>query len=498
MRQKLLPIFLAEAGRNLKILKRYLLQGEVLIGDPDELEDAFRAAHTMKGTAQLVEAQAIYRIARRLEALLEKHVSAASAPTPVECEAMQLAIDWLYQLLDALRENEPESKTLVEDALQALDLAERYPGSTRLIELMKSVSDQRAPDLSDPFADDADFLPEADPSPESTDPFADDPDFGLELDVVSGTFGSPAADFKEITVEEPEAEIEDPFADDPLVEGAAEAHSVEGVPDLFGEDPDLSPVPLPDKLPENLFDPFAGDPGMLEDDDRELSLWSDEHNQAAKDTTSRDAEEDPAAVAEVEEIQLEAAVEVASPERVVDDPFADDPTLEMAIEDEFLSSTGESLTEDLPQAEPDSPAELPGPDPQELVTSLLLGRDAEQPRRDYVACAFQLCGRDYYLPIEQMLEIAELPQILTLPLAPPLVAGLINLRGQVMPVIDLSVLHPGGSQGSAVRRLVVSEYRGEQAAFLAEGIPYLSEERQGEKIDLAVFLAEHRISGVDK
>jgi ATP-dependent protease HslVU peptidase subunit len=70
MRQKLLPIFISEAEKNLKILKRYLLQGDVLIGDPDDLEVAFRAAHTIKGTSQLVEAHAIHRIARRLEALL--------------------------------------------------------------------------------------------------------------------------------------------------------------------------------------------------------------------------------------------------------------------------------------------------------------------------------------------------------------------------------------------------------------------------------------------
>ncbi len=66
MRQKLLPIFMVEAERNLKLLRRYLLPGDGLLKDPDRLEAAFRAAHTLKGTSRLVEADAIHRIARRL------------------------------------------------------------------------------------------------------------------------------------------------------------------------------------------------------------------------------------------------------------------------------------------------------------------------------------------------------------------------------------------------------------------------------------------------
>jgi chemotaxis signal transduction protein len=132
-----------------------------------------------------------------------------------------------------------------------------------------------------------------------------------------------------------------------------------------------------------------------------------------------------------------------------------------------------------------------------FIESLLLPKTEGQPRRDYVCCAFELGGRSYFLPIRYMVEISEAPPLLQLPLAPAVVKGLINLRGQVIPVIDLSVLQQESSESDQCQRLVVAEFKGEKLAFLAEGMPYLSEAQVGEVIDLPKFISHHRIRGAE-
>ncbi len=98
-----------------------------------------------------------------------------------------------------------------------------------------------------------------------------------------------------------------------------------------------------------------------------------------------------------------------------------------------------------------------------------------------------------------MQEISDLPEILPLPLAPPMVSGLINLRGQVMPVINLAILNQHQqSEVRIQRRLVIAEYQGEPLAFLADGVPYLAEDFSGEKVDMGQFLSLYRIRGLEE
>jgi purine-binding chemotaxis protein CheW len=50
---------------------------------------------------------------------------------------------------------------------------------------------------------------------------------------------------------------------------------------------------------------------------------------------------------------------------------------------------------------------------------------------------FQLGREQYALSIENVLEIASIPDITELPSAPRYVDGVINLRGKIVPVVDL-------------------------------------------------------------
>jgi purine-binding chemotaxis protein CheW len=52
---------------------------------------------------------------------------------------------------------------------------------------------------------------------------------------------------------------------------------------------------------------------------------------------------------------------------------------------------------------------------------------------------FTLMGQEYALPIQNVREIIEFESLTNIPSMPPVVRGVINLRGTVVPVVDLPV-----------------------------------------------------------
>jgi purine-binding chemotaxis protein CheW len=60
-----------------------------------------------------------------------------------------------------------------------------------------------------------------------------------------------------------------------------------------------------------------------------------------------------------------------------------------------------------------------------------------RPLRQYVT--FDLMGEEYALQIQNVREIIEFEPVTTVPSMPPVVRGVMNLRGNVVPVIDLPV-----------------------------------------------------------
>jgi purine-binding chemotaxis protein CheW len=67
---------------------------------------------------------------------------------------------------------------------------------------------------------------------------------------------------------------------------------------------------------------------------------------------------------------------------------------------------------------------------------------------------FQLSGEMYAVGILNVKEIIEYGQLTEIPMMPAFIRGVINLRGSVVPVIDLSARF-GGQQTSASRRTCI-------------------------------------------
>jgi purine-binding chemotaxis protein CheW len=64
--------------------------------------------------------------------------------------------------------------------------------------------------------------------------------------------------------------------------------------------------------------------------------------------------------------------------------------------------------------------------------------DENMPKADYLT--FFIAGEEYGIPILRAREILELQALTRVPVAPACVRGVLNLRGAVVPVVDLAIL----------------------------------------------------------
>ena len=113
----------------------------------------------------------------------------------------------------------------------------------------------------------------------------------------------------------------------------------------------------------------------------------------------------------------------------------------------------------------------------------------------------------YAVPVEHVLEAAELSQVRAVPGARRELLGVSNLRGRILPVIDLAAVlgvRAGMARVAPPRRLLVTEAGGFQAGFAVDevsGIGSLGEPTElapdaGPGLLLGATLSEGELIGV--
>lgn len=85
---------------------------------------------------------------------------------------------------------------------------------------------------------------------------------------------------------------------------------------------------------------------------------------------------------------------------------------------------------------------------------------------------FRLENQDYGVPIVAVSEIARPPEHVTrLPKAPAFIEGVVNLRGSVVPIVDLRRRFDlSGTEQSGSRRILILSIGGVIAGFLVDGV----------------------------
>jgi chemotaxis signal transduction protein len=78
-------------------------------------------------------------------------------------------------------------------------------------------------------------------------------------------------------------------------------------------------------------------------------------------------------------------------------------------------------------------------------------------------------GETYAVPVEHVLEAAELGQVRAVPGARPELLGIKSVRGQILPVVDLARLL-GVHRAAPPTRLLVAEARGFRVGFAIDEV----------------------------
>jgi chemotaxis signal transduction protein len=86
----------------------------------------------------------------------------------------------------------------------------------------------------------------------------------------------------------------------------------------------------------------------------------------------------------------------------------------------------------------------------------------------------RVASETYAMPVEHVLEIADLGQVRAVPGARPELLGVRNLRGQILPVVDLALLLEI-PRTAPPRRLLVAEAGGRRAGFAIDEVSGVGE-----------------------
>jgi purine-binding chemotaxis protein CheW len=83
-------------------------------------------------------------------------------------------------------------------------------------------------------------------------------------------------------------------------------------------------------------------------------------------------------------------------------------------------------------------------------------------------------GEHYALPVERVLEVGALGEVTPVPGAPPAVIGVRNLRGQIIPVVDLAELL-GLDAATERSSVVVADVGGGRTGLAVESVEDVGE-----------------------
>jgi purine-binding chemotaxis protein CheW len=88
---------------------------------------------------------------------------------------------------------------------------------------------------------------------------------------------------------------------------------------------------------------------------------------------------------------------------------------------------------------------------------------------------FRVGDENFALPVTQVLEVADLGTVAPVPGAPSSVLGVRNLRGQVLPLIDLSALLGTSRRDGRADKLVIAEGEGRRAGLAIDEVTDVAE-----------------------
>jgi purine-binding chemotaxis protein CheW len=156
-------------------------------------------------------------------------------------------------------------------------------------------------------------------------------------------------------------------------------------------------------------------------------------------------------------------------------PDSREPALRLpssGLAEEILSALAAGGLGEAAEAPADEPLEGPGRVLAlvDRLTRRAAREEAVAPEEPEVWVTFEVAGEVYALPVLAVEEVLRVTTITRLPYAPAPVRGITQLRGRVLPVVDLRVrLGQPAAEVGARSRIVVVTTRGRTLGLLVDG-----------------------------
>lgn len=128
---------------------------------------------------------------------------------------------------------------------------------------------------------------------------------------------------------------------------------------------------------------------------------------------------------------------------------------------------------------------------------------AEKKVKEYQLVVFAIGNEEFGVEIGQVREIVRLVQITYLPKAPEFIEGVVNLRGQVLPVIDLAKrLSISSHPRTEATRIVVIEVENNTVGMIVDSVSEVLRLSSDDVDEVPMLvdteIPEHYIRGVGK
>ncbi len=112
---------------------------------------------------------------------------------------------------------------------------------------------------------------------------------------------------------------------------------------------------------------------------------------------------------------------------------------------------------------------------------------------DLKACIFSVGGRRFSVDLDYLREIAEVTDIVPLPLSPSYIEGIAHVRGLAVPVMNLAALKGLTEEEGDRRWLIVFEVGRDHFGVTVQEMPDLSEDYGGEYLDIPEMFETYRV-----
>ncbi len=114
---------------------------------------------------------------------------------------------------------------------------------------------------------------------------------------------------------------------------------------------------------------------------------------------------------------------------------------------------------------------------------------------DLKSCYFVIGEKEFSLDINNLKEITEVSDITAVPLSPMYLKGLFVLRGEVIPILDLTSIFNIEQPPLSDRKIVICEIQRGLLGFICDRMPDLQTEFKGTVIDIDRLFDQYRIKG---